>query len=64
MEGNSSSDFSVGHGIGEVEGYLVGNFRWTPVRICAPSFSDFEGLLVGNWDDDVLRQSYGGLIGR
>ena len=31
--------FSVGPGIGEVEGCLVGNYRCTPARLCAPSFS-------------------------
>ena len=50
--------------LGKVEGYLVGNSKWTLARLCAPSFCIFEGVLVGNWDGDVLGQSYGGLFRR
>ena len=69
-EGNSGHemgfylDFSVITGLGEVEIFLVGYSRWTPARLCAPSFGNFKGVLVGNWDGDVLRQSHRGLVGR
>ena len=29
-----------------------------------PQIGDFVGVLVGNWDIDVLGPSYGGLVGR
>ena len=28
-----------------------------------PQLGGFEGVLVGNWDGDVLGPSYGGLVG-
>ena len=29
-----------------------------------PQIDEIGGFLVGNWDSDVLRPSYGGLVGR
>ena len=32
--------------------------------LTGPQISDFEGVLVGNWDSDVLGQSDRGLVRR
>ena len=66
--------FSVGPGLGEVEGCMVGKSGWTPARLCTPIFCwgflngpqlrDFEGVMVGKWDSDVLGPSAGGLVWR
>ena len=52
---------------------MVGKSEWTPALLCAlglcwkllngPLIGEVGGDLVGNCESDVLRPSYGGLVG-
>ena len=59
--------------LGEVKGWTVGKFEWNPARGCAlgfclqfwfgPEIGDGGGDSVGKCESDVLRPSYGVLVG-
>ena len=42
---------------------VMGTNLWLEI-LNGPQLGDFEGVLVGNCNDEVLRQSYGFLVGR